>query len=97
MPLYEYECQNCHQVTEALQKFSDLPLSVCPKCGGQLSKLMSLNSFSLKGSGWYATDYAAKPSPDKVGSDKNTGDGAKKADSKAGISAPAAVPPTTKA
>ncbi|MDR1607344.1 MAG: zinc ribbon domain-containing protein [Deltaproteobacteria bacterium] len=66
MPLYEYECHNCQQVTEALQKFSDQPLTVCPKCGGQLSKLMSMNSFSLKGSGWYATDYAKSGAHDKA-------------------------------
>jgi putative FmdB family regulatory protein len=61
MPLYEYECHSCHEVTETLQKFSDAPLTVCPRCGGQLSKLMSVNSFQLKGGGWYATDYAKKP------------------------------------
>ncbi|MDR1871402.1 MAG: zinc ribbon domain-containing protein [Deltaproteobacteria bacterium] len=63
MPLYEYQCHSCHEVTETLQKFSDAPLTVCPRCGGQLSKLMSVNSFQLKGGGWYATDYAKKPAP----------------------------------
>jgi len=57
MPLYEYECQACHQVTEKIQKFSDAPLKTCPTCGGDLQKLMSKTSFSLKGSGWYVTDY----------------------------------------
>ncbi|MDR1308708.1 MAG: zinc ribbon domain-containing protein [Deltaproteobacteria bacterium] len=60
MPIYEFECAKCHQVTEALLKFSDQPLSVCPNCGGPMSKLMSMNSFQLKGGGWYATDYARK-------------------------------------
>jgi putative FmdB family regulatory protein len=60
MPIYEFECSKCHQVTEALLKFSDPPLAVCPRCGGGLSKLMSMNSFQLKGGGWYATDYAKK-------------------------------------
>ena len=60
MPIYEYECIKCHQTTEALQKFSDPPLSSCPHCKGKLKKLMSLNSFHLKGSGWYVTDYAGK-------------------------------------
>ncbi|MDR3204720.1 MAG: zinc ribbon domain-containing protein [Deltaproteobacteria bacterium] len=63
MPIYEFECSDCHQVTEAMQKFSDQPLTVCPRCGGHLSKLISMNSFQLKGGGWYATDYAKKPSP----------------------------------
>ena len=62
MPIYEYECNECHQISEALQKFSDPPLSVCPHCNGGLQKVMSLNSFHLKGSGWYVTDYAGKKS-----------------------------------
>ena len=60
MPIYEYECRRCRQVTEALQKFSDPPLEDCPHCSGRLKRLMSLNSFHLKGSGWYVTDYAGK-------------------------------------
>jgi putative FmdB family regulatory protein len=62
MPIYEYECNGCDQITEALQKFSDAPLSKCPNCGGKLHKIMSLNAFQLKGSGWYVTDYKGKNS-----------------------------------
>lgn len=64
MPIYEYMCSNCKEITEAWQKFSDPPLSVCSKCGGELKKLISLNSFHLKGSGWYVTDYASKGKKD---------------------------------
>jgi putative FmdB family regulatory protein len=60
MPIYEFECDSCHQITEAMRKFSDAPLTVCPHCGGHLEKLISMNSFQLKGGGWYATDYARK-------------------------------------
>lgn len=60
MPIYEYQCENCGETSEVLQKFSDAPLSQCPGCGGQMHKLMSMNSFQLKGSGWYVTDYAGK-------------------------------------
>ncbi len=62
MPIYEYECLNCGEMHEALRKFSDKPLSKCPKCGGTLKKLISNTSFILKGTGWYKTDYASKPS-----------------------------------
>ncbi|MEJ2428772.1 MAG: zinc ribbon domain-containing protein [Deltaproteobacteria bacterium] len=78
MPIYEYECAKCHQTTEALQKFSDPPLTDCPHCNGHLKKLMSLNSFHLKGSGWYVTDYAGKK-PSSQG-DKSSGDSGDKAD-----------------
>ena len=60
MPIYEYECTKCGKVEEALQKFSDRPLSKCSHCSGRLSRLISQSSFHLKGSGWYVTDYAGK-------------------------------------
>ena len=82
MPIYEYQCNRCRQVTEALQKFSDPGLTECPHCNGRLKKLMSLNSFHLKGNGWYVTDYASKgstggekkesPAKDKSATSKET-------------------------
>ena len=60
MPIYEYECSKCGKVTEAWQKFSDNPLTQCEMCNGKLKKVISQNSFHLKGSGWYVTDYASK-------------------------------------
>ncbi len=60
MPLYEYQCLQCGTRTEHLQKISDPPLPECPKCGGGVKKLISSPAFQFKGSGWYATDYAAK-------------------------------------
>ncbi len=57
MPIYEYQCAACGQVTEAWQKFSDAPLATCPVCGGALTKLISNCAFHLKGSGWYVSDY----------------------------------------
>jgi putative FmdB family regulatory protein len=57
MPLYEYRCDSCDKVREVMQKFSDAPLSNCPDCQSPVQKLMSLSSFSLKGTGWYTTDY----------------------------------------
>lgn len=70
MPIYEYECKKCGKTTEALQSFSDEPLTICPKCKGELAKLISQSAFHLKGSGWYVTDYAGKkPSADKKADD----------------------------
>jgi putative FmdB family regulatory protein len=60
MPIYEYECTKCGTIEEALQKFSDKPLTRCRHCKGKLTKLVSQSTFHLKGSGWYATDYANK-------------------------------------
>ena len=58
MPLYEYKCSKCGEKFEVIQKFSDAPLTVHEACGGTVERLISLSGFSLKGSGWYATDYA---------------------------------------
>ncbi len=77
MPIYEYSCTKCGNTVEAMQKMSDPPLKKCPKCGGALSKVMSSTSFVLKGSGWYATDYAKKGN----GSANSSGNG-KRADFK---------------
>ncbi|HOI95019.1 MAG TPA: zinc ribbon domain-containing protein [Syntrophobacter fumaroxidans] len=60
MPIYEYECLKCGKTSEAMQKFSDPPLTECCECRGQLRKLISMSTFHLKGSGWYTTDYAGK-------------------------------------
>jgi putative FmdB family regulatory protein len=60
MPIYEYECTKCGAVEEVLQRFSDKPLTKCQNCSGKLNKLVSQSTFHLKGSGWYATDYAKK-------------------------------------
>jgi putative FmdB family regulatory protein len=57
MPLYEYECESCAHRFEVIQKFSDAPISVCPKCGGDVQKLMSSPAIQFKGSGFYLTDY----------------------------------------
>jgi putative FmdB family regulatory protein len=58
MPIYEYRCDACGHVLEAIQKFSDAPLTDCPTCGkGALKKLISAAGFQLKGSGWYQTDF----------------------------------------
>jgi putative FmdB family regulatory protein len=60
MPIYEYECTQCGKTMEAMQKFSDAPLSTCKHCHGELHKLISMSTFHLKGSGWYVTDYSGK-------------------------------------
>lgn len=58
MPLYEYQCDACAHRFEVIQKYSDAPVSVCPKCGGAVKKLLSSPAIQFKGTGWYITDYA---------------------------------------
>jgi putative FmdB family regulatory protein len=59
VPLYEYECVQCKERVEIIQKFSDPPYSICPKCGGDMKKLFSSPAIQFKGSGFYKTDYAS--------------------------------------
>jgi putative FmdB family regulatory protein len=56
MPTYEYECQQCHERVEAVQKFTDPSLTVCPLCGGELRKVFSAVGIVFKGSGFYKND-----------------------------------------
>jgi putative FmdB family regulatory protein len=72
MPIYEYECTQCGQIEEVLQKFSDKPRITCRHCAGRLNKLVSQSSFRLKGSGWYVTDYAKKSTNSSNSSQKET-------------------------
>ena len=59
MPLYEYECTNCKERVEIIQRVSDPPYSHCPKCGAEMKKLISSPAIQFKGSGFYKTDYAS--------------------------------------
>lgn len=75
MPIYEYQCQNCGNQLEALQKISDEALLDCPDCDEPaLKKKVSAAAFRLKGGGWYETDF-------KTGDKKNLHGGSEKSSS----------------
>ena len=59
MPTYEYACTACGHRLEAVQKFSDDPLTECPECHGALRKVYGAVGIVLKGSGFYKTDSRA--------------------------------------
>ncbi len=66
MPIYEYQCLDCHKDHEIIQKISDKPLKKCPSCGGKIKKKLSLSGFQLKGGGWYKDGYSSvTPQPEK--------------------------------
>ena len=60
MPIYEYRCDDCEQVFEAIQRISDEPLDACRHCGGAARRIVSSPAIQFLGSGWYVTDYARK-------------------------------------
>jgi putative FmdB family regulatory protein len=73
MPLYEYECDTCGHRFEVIQKFSDSPITECPKCQGAVRKLFSSPAIQFKGSGFYITDYAKKSGTPASGSKAESG------------------------
>ena len=66
MPLYEYQCQACGERVEVIQKHNDPPYSHCPKCSGEMKKLVSAPAIQFKGSGFYKTDYNPTKSETKT-------------------------------
>ncbi len=94
MPTYEYACTACGHRLEAVQSFTDDPLTECPDCGGALRKVYGAVGIVLKGSGFYKTDSRAaaggngsakksadSPSSEASGSDSSNGDSSPKKES----------------
>jgi putative FmdB family regulatory protein len=73
MPLYEYQCNKCGHRFERIQRFSDPLVEKCPDCGGKVERLLSAPAVQFKGSGWYVTDYARKPSGASSGERESAG------------------------
>ena len=78
MPTYQYTCTDCGEPVEAVQKFTDAPLTVCAACGGRLRKVFSPVGIVFKGSGFYRTDSrngssaSAPAAKDKASSDSSS-------------------------
>ena len=80
MPIYEYRCDACGEDLEVTQRITADKLVECPACDEpKLRRLISRTSFTLKGSGWYATDYAKSS---RKAEKKAEADEEKKAESK---------------
>ncbi len=82
MPIYEYECEACGNRFELIQRLSDEPVVICPRCGEpKVHKLMSSPAIQFKGSGFYINDYAKKGSGEPS---KSAGAAESKTDDKSG-------------
>ncbi|MFE0459956.1 FmdB family zinc ribbon protein [Kitasatospora sp. NPDC058965] len=62
MPTYQYQCTECGNGLEVVQKFTDEALTVCPNCQGRLRKVFSAVGVVFKGSGFYRTDSRSSSS-----------------------------------
>lgn len=72
MPTYQYACAACGHQVEAVQAFTDEPLTVCPECDGQLRKVFSAVGVVFKGSGFYRNDSRASATTSESSSAKDT-------------------------
>ncbi len=77
MPTYQYACTACDERLEAVQSFTDAPLTECPACSGALRKVFSAVGVVFKGSGFYKNDSrdAAKSKSSSTSSDSTTASG----------------------
>jgi len=57
MPTYHYSCERCGHEFEIEQRITDPPRKRCPKCRGNVYRVIHPVGHILKGSGFYATDY----------------------------------------
>ena len=94
MPIYEYHCQKCG-VFEVTQRITESPLTTCPTCEGDIRRLISLTAFVLKGSGWYATDYARSNGKNESSPGSTSTEGTASASGSSDTSAAASSEPKT--
>jgi putative FmdB family regulatory protein len=59
MPTYEYYCEQCANNFDAVQKFSEAPLEVCPQGHTGVRRVFRPAGIIFKGSGWYIKDSKA--------------------------------------
>ena len=71
-PRYQYQCTECGEGLEAVQKFTDDALTECPNCGGRLKKVFSAVGIVFKGSGFYRNDSRGSSSSSSLASSKSS-------------------------
>jgi putative FmdB family regulatory protein len=104
VPTYQYTCTECGEPVEAVQKFTDAPLTVCAACGGRLRKVFSPVGIVFKGSGFYRTDSrnnASATAPatkekEKVSSDSSSSSSSESSSSGSGSTNGSADKPAAK-
>ncbi|MFJ1732239.1 FmdB family zinc ribbon protein [Streptomyces sp. NPDC088254] len=72
MPTYQYQCTECGEGLEAVQKFTDDALTECPSCGGRLKKVFSAVGIVFKGSGFYRNDSRGSSSSSSPAASKSS-------------------------
>ncbi|MFB7914685.1 FmdB family zinc ribbon protein [Streptomyces sp. NPDC056061] len=86
MPTYQYQCTECGEGLEAVQKFTDDALTVCPNCEGRLKKVFSAVGIVFKGSGFYRNDSRGSSSSSSTASSSAKSSGSGSSDSSSSAS-----------
>jgi len=88
LPLYDYQCRQCHQVTEVRHGAREAYDGTCPACGGALGRVFNPAGIVFKGSGFYINDSRKSSGPSESSSSSGStppasGGDAKKSESSA--------------
>ncbi|MFF7487377.1 FmdB family zinc ribbon protein [Streptomyces luteogriseus] len=81
MPTYQYQCTECGEGLEAVQKFTDDALTECPNCNGRLKKVFSAVGIVFKGSGFYRNDSRGSSSSSSPAAKSSSSSGSSSSDS----------------
>ena len=73
MPIYEYQCQKCHNIFEVFHKIDEGVNPACPKCMAEARRIISATNFILKGSGFYVNDYPSESRKEGKKTEKEAG------------------------
>lgn len=101
MPTYVYACRECGATFEKFQRFSDEPLTICPRCQSAIHRVFQPVGIVFKGSGWYVNDSRSSNSAaPATTNEKTNGETATTAETKPSEAAtpasePKATPPET--
>ncbi|MCX5198987.1 FmdB family transcriptional regulator [Streptomyces sp. NBC_00249] len=95
MPTYQYQCTECGEGLEAVQKFTDDALTVCPSCDGRLKKVFSAVGIVFKGSGFYRNDSRGSSSSSTPASKPSSTSSSSSSSSTTSTAAPAASSSST--
>ncbi|HZG05240.1 MAG TPA: FmdB family zinc ribbon protein [Streptomyces sp.] len=92
MPTYQYQCTECGEGLEAVQKFTDDALTECPSCKGRLKKVFSAVGIVFKGSGFYRNDSRNSSSGSPASSSSKSESGSSSSSSSSSESSKASSP-----
>jgi putative FmdB family regulatory protein len=77
VPIYDYVCASCKQLTEVIHGIDAPGPRFCPACGaeGTLRKALTTPAFHFKGSGWAKKDRSSSNATRERAGAPTSGDG----------------------